>query len=155
VHQVFDELRRWPTIQSQFTPHKKRFLIENQYRNEISVIVGPIAEDFPFLFDLTGSKNPDPTDPWLIAAAKVLGWTVVTDERQLIRLPPAKPSGAVYRRTRVLFGGRNCLGRSSPSLSRPRHHEDDLARSRRVIGEAGGTARARQHSERHRGRALG
>jgi hypothetical protein len=83
VHQVYDELRRWPAIQSQFTPHKKQFLIENQYRNEIAVIAGQIADDFPFLFDLTGSKNPDPADPWLIAASKVLGWTLVTDERQL------------------------------------------------------------------------
>jgi hypothetical protein len=81
VEQVFDELRRWPEIQNYFKPVKKLFLID-QYTPEISAMAGQIAEDFPFLFDLTGTRNPDPADPWLIAAAKVLGWTVVTDERQ-------------------------------------------------------------------------
>ncbi len=81
VEQVFDELRRWPKIQGLFKPIKKTFLI-SQYTNEIAVFVGQIAEDFPFLFDLTGSRNPDPADPWLIAASKILGWTLVTDERQ-------------------------------------------------------------------------
>ena len=45
-------------------------------------MAGQIAEDFSFLFDLTGSRNPDPADPWLIAAGKILGWTVITDERK-------------------------------------------------------------------------
>ncbi|WP_371260229.1 DUF4411 family protein [Bradyrhizobium sp. BTAi1] len=40
------------------------------------------ADDFEFLFDQWGTRNPDPADPWLLAAAKVLGWTVVTDERK-------------------------------------------------------------------------
>jgi hypothetical protein len=82
VHQVYDELRRWPAIRSSFTPYKKQFLIENQYRTEISVLVGQISDDFPDLYDLTGSRNPDSADPWLIASAKVLGWTLITDERQ-------------------------------------------------------------------------
>jgi hypothetical protein len=82
VEQVFDELRRWPHIQAEFKPLKKQFLIR-QYRPQIAALAGQIAEDFPFLFDLTGSRNPDPADPWLIAAAKVLGWTVITDERKL------------------------------------------------------------------------
>lgn len=82
VEQVYDELRRWPDIQSRFTPIKKQFIIPNQYRIEISSLVGSISDDFPFLYDLTGIKNPDPADPWLIAAAKIMGWAVVTDERQ-------------------------------------------------------------------------
>lgn len=81
VHQVYDELRRWPDIQSRFTPIRKQFFVEDQYRTEIASLVGQISDDFPFLYDLTGLKNPDPADPWLIASAKVLGWTVVTDER--------------------------------------------------------------------------
>lgn len=81
VEQVYDELRRWPEIQGRFTPVKKQFLIE-QYTPEISALVGQIAEDFEFLFDLTGTRNPDPADPWLIASAKILGWTLVTDERK-------------------------------------------------------------------------
>jgi hypothetical protein len=81
VEQVYDELRRWPDIQSRFKPIKKQFLIKDQYRHEISSLAGQISEDFPFLYDLAGSKNPDPADPWLIAASKVMGWAVVTDER--------------------------------------------------------------------------
>ena len=65
-----------------FRPYKKVFIIRNQYIADIANTVGQISEDFPFLYHLTGVRNPDPADPWLIAAAKVLGWTVVTDERQ-------------------------------------------------------------------------
>jgi hypothetical protein len=82
VEQVYDELRRWPHLQEEFKPIKKQFLIEDQHTSAIANLVGQIAEDFEFLFDLSGTRNPDPADPWLIAAAKVLGWTVVTDERK-------------------------------------------------------------------------
>ncbi|TWB04673.1 uncharacterized protein DUF4411 [Bradyrhizobium stylosanthis] len=82
VEQVFDELRRWPHLQEQFKPIKKQFLIQDQYIPAIASMAGQIAEDFEFLFDQSGSRNPDPADPWLIAAAKVMGWTVVTDERK-------------------------------------------------------------------------
>lgn len=81
VEQVYDELRRWPHLQSQFTPIKKQFLAE-QYTPEIAAVVGQIADDFPFLFDLTGTRNPDPADPWLIAVGRIMGWTVITDERK-------------------------------------------------------------------------
>jgi Domain of unknown function (DUF4411) len=81
VEQVYDELRRWPHIQGEFKPIKKEFLVE-QYTSQIASMAGQIADDFDFLFDLTGTRNPDPADPWLIAAAKVLGWTVITDERK-------------------------------------------------------------------------
>ena len=43
--------------------------------------VGYISEQFDFLFDLTGSRNPDPADPWLIGCAKHYGYTLVTDQR--------------------------------------------------------------------------
>jgi Domain of unknown function (DUF4411) len=79
VEQVYDELRRWPNLQEQFKPIKKQFLIDDQHVPTIASLVGQIAEDFEFLFD---QSNPDPADPWLIAAAKVLGWTVITDERK-------------------------------------------------------------------------
>lgn len=81
VEQVYDELRRWPHLQAEFKAIKKQFLID-QYTPEISALAGQIADDFEFLFDLTGTRNPDPADPWLIAAGKVLGWTVITDERK-------------------------------------------------------------------------
>jgi hypothetical protein len=81
VEQVYDELRRWPLIQSRFKPIRKKFLVQI-YTPEISRLAGQIADDFSFLFYLTGVRNPDPADPWLIAAGKVLGWTVITDERK-------------------------------------------------------------------------
>ena len=82
VEQVYDELRRWPHLQEQFKPIKKQFLIDDQHASSVASLVGQIAEDFEFLFDQSGSRNPDPADPWLIAAGKVLGWTVITDERK-------------------------------------------------------------------------
>jgi hypothetical protein len=81
VEQLYDELRRWPHIQQEFRPIKKQFLVQ-QHTAEIAAQAGQIAEDFEFLFDLTGVRNPDSADPWLIAAGKILGWTVVTDERK-------------------------------------------------------------------------
>lgn len=55
----------------------------DQYSPEVTALVGYISDNFDFLFDLTGSKNPDPADPWLIGCAKVFGYTLVTDERPL------------------------------------------------------------------------
>ena len=65
VEQVFDELRRWPDIKENFLPFKKVMLV-NQYIPEILSHVGYISENFDFIFDLIGPKNPDPADPWLI-----------------------------------------------------------------------------------------
>ena len=81
VDQVYDELRRWPHIQAEFKPIKEQFLCD-QYQTEIASLAGQISEDFEFLYDLTGSRNPDPADPWLIAVSKILGWTLITDERK-------------------------------------------------------------------------
>ena len=81
VEQVIDELRRWPEIQALFKPLKKEMLVE-QYIPEINALVGFVSENFDFLFDLTGTKNPDPADPWLIGCAKHYGYTLVTDERK-------------------------------------------------------------------------
>ena len=55
----------------------------DQYHADVLSFVGFISETFDFLYDLSGSRNPDPADPWLIACAKVFGHTLVTDERQL------------------------------------------------------------------------
>ena len=52
-----------------------------QYHPDVLAFVGYISDSFEFLYDLSGSKNPDPADPWLIGGAKVFGHTLVTDER--------------------------------------------------------------------------
>lgn len=78
---MHDELRRWPEVQARFWAVKKAMYV-NQHHPDVVEWAGRIADDFEFLFDLTGSKNPDPADPWLIACAKVYGYTLVTDERQ-------------------------------------------------------------------------
>jgi hypothetical protein len=59
-----------------------RHVLVEQYTSEIAAVAGQIADDFEFLFDLTGTRNPDPADPWFIASARILGWTVITDERK-------------------------------------------------------------------------
>ncbi|WP_409567551.1 DUF4411 family protein [Methylobacterium sp. J-030] len=82
VEQVLDELRRWPDLRSRLVRRKSKFVIKNQYGPGIAAIAGSISDDFEFLFDMSGSRNPDPADPWLIAAAKHHGWCVITDERQ-------------------------------------------------------------------------
>lgn len=81
VEQVFDELKRWPDVRNRFWPLRDQ-MKANQYHADVQQIVGYISDNFEFLFDLTGSKNPDPADPWLIGCAKVFGYTLVTDERQ-------------------------------------------------------------------------
>lgn len=80
VEQVFDELRRWPDIQDRFLPYKKTMEVA-QYIGPVMEHVGYISEAFPDLYDLTGTKNPDPADPWLIGCAKHYGYCLVTDER--------------------------------------------------------------------------
>lgn len=80
VEQVFDEMKRWPDICAKFQPVKKAMCVE-QYIPEVLAQVGYISEQFDFLYDLTGSRNPDPADPWLIGCAKHYGFTLVTDER--------------------------------------------------------------------------
>ena len=50
-----------------------------------------VQDNAPFLFQQVGGKNPDPADPWLIAVAKVHGYTVVTNEKatSTSRIPAA------------------------------------------------------------------
>lgn len=78
--QVFDELKRWPEVRDLFWPHRE-IMRAYQYTPEVLDWVGRISDNFEFLYDLSGAKNPDPADPWLIACARVYGYTLVTDER--------------------------------------------------------------------------
>ena len=81
VEQVFDEMKRFPEVRERFWPHRQSMLID-QYNDDVMAFVGYISDSFEFLYDLSGSSNPDPADPWLIAGAKIFGHTLVTDERQ-------------------------------------------------------------------------
>ncbi len=81
VEQVFDEMKRFPEVRERFFPHRQSMLID-QYDARVMAFVGYISDSFEFLYDLSGSSNPDPADPWLIAGAKIFGHTLVTDERQ-------------------------------------------------------------------------
>lgn len=81
VEQVFAELRRWPDVRDLLRPFRKEMCVD-QYVPEVLSFVGYISEQFDFLYDLSGSKNPDPADPWLIGCAKHYGLTLVTDERR-------------------------------------------------------------------------
>lgn len=81
VEQVFGELKKWPDVRTMFWA-KRTALRVDQYHPDVMAMVGYISDNHEYLFDLSGSKNPDPADPWLIACAKVFGYTLVTDERQ-------------------------------------------------------------------------
>lgn len=81
VAQVFDEMKRFPEVRERFWPYRDSMLID-QYQEEVMSFVGYISDSFEFLYDLSGSANPDPADPWLIAGARVFGHTLVTDERR-------------------------------------------------------------------------
>lgn len=83
VRQVLDELKRFDEAYSKLSPVRAKFEIEpsRQFCSEVSEVIECIADLKPSLFEQFGGKNPDPADPWLIAVAKVHGFTVVTDER--------------------------------------------------------------------------
>lgn len=81
VSQVFGELKRWPEVRERFWPLRNEMKVD-QYDDAVLRFVGYISDTFDFLYDLSGSKNPDPADPWLIACARVFRHTLVTDERQ-------------------------------------------------------------------------
>ena len=82
VEQVFDEMKQFQDVRNLFWPHRETMRVD-QYHADVMSFVGFVSETFEFLYDLSGSRNPDPADPWLIACAKVFGHTLVTDERQL------------------------------------------------------------------------
>lgn len=81
VSQVYDEMKRFPEVRNLFWPLRQSMKV-NQDTMEVFQTVGYISEEFGFLYDLSGTKNPDPADPWLIACAKVYGYTLITDERK-------------------------------------------------------------------------
>lgn len=80
VAQVFDELKRFETVRNRFWPHRDAMRVD-QYHADVLTFVGYISDTFDFLYDLSGARNPDPADPWLIGCARVFGYTLVTDER--------------------------------------------------------------------------
>lgn len=82
VRQVWDEIeRRWPKIHARLKLHRKQFLVSDA---DLYSLVGvaevrAIQQHHGKLINELGSGNP--ADPLLIAGAKVLAATVVTDER--------------------------------------------------------------------------
>lgn len=63
-----------------FWPHRNAMKVD-QWHPDVLSFVGYISDSFEFLYDLSGEKNPDPADPWLIGCASVFGHVLVTDER--------------------------------------------------------------------------
>lgn len=82
VRQVIGELRKFPEAYSKLFPFHTKFEIEasKQLCVQVSEIIDIIGNTAPGLYEQLGGKNPDPADPWLIAVAKVHGFTLVTDE---------------------------------------------------------------------------
>jgi hypothetical protein len=85
VRQVFDEIQSDVPVYKILGPHRSTFVvpIEEQYAPEVQAIVERIGNDAPFLVPLTGGKNPEPADPFLIAVAAAYGYTLVTNESPL------------------------------------------------------------------------
>jgi len=85
VRQVFDELKKHAPAFKILSPHKAKFVISlaDQYCPEVSEHIETLGNGASYLWPQTGSKNPDPADPWLIAVAVHHSYTVVTNESSL------------------------------------------------------------------------
>ncbi len=74
-------------------PYRSIIEIESKYEftTEMQEIMEEIGNKAKWLWEQTGTGNPDPADPWLIGIAKTLGYTVVTNEgqRREKRIPAA------------------------------------------------------------------
>jgi len=93
IRQVFGELRKWPVSLGMLKPYRSIIEIESKYEftTEMQEIMEEIGNKAKWLWEQTGTGNPDPADPWLIGIAKTLGYTVVTNEgqRREKRIPAA------------------------------------------------------------------
>lgn len=84
IRQVFGELKKHTIPIGMIKPHRSIFEVrpEDQYTTEVQAIIDELGNKAPWLWEQTGTGNPDPADPWLIAIGKSCGYTVVTNERQ-------------------------------------------------------------------------
>jgi Domain of unknown function (DUF4411) len=93
IRQVFGELKKWPIALGMLKPHRSIFEVkpEDQYTTEVQAVIDELGNKARWLWEQTGTGNPDPADPWLIGVAKTLGYTVVTNEgqRKEKRIPAA------------------------------------------------------------------
>jgi len=83
---VFEELKQQDDMISRWA--KKNRCLFKELDQEQTTEVSNIVRQFPLLVDT--DKTVEDADPFLIALAKVYGWTVVTQERPR-RSPDAKP----------------------------------------------------------------
>lgn len=93
VRQTFDELKRHGPQYEILKPHREIFQVatEDQFNGGTAELIEILGNEAGYLWEQTGGKNPDPADPWLIAVATILGYTVVTNEspRSIMRIPAA------------------------------------------------------------------
>jgi Domain of unknown function (DUF4411) len=93
LRQVFGELKKWQTALGVLKPHRSIYEVkpEAQYTTEVQAVIDDLGNRAPWLWEQTGTGNPDPADPWLIGVAKIRGYTVVTNEgqRKEKRIPAA------------------------------------------------------------------
>ena len=82
VRQVFEELEnRFPDVHARLKPYRSQVLVPDGilYGADAIAEMRAIQKHHPKLIDPLGGGNP--ADPFLIAAGKVTGGIVVTDER--------------------------------------------------------------------------
>jgi hypothetical protein len=93
VRQTFDELKRFGPVNDILKDHRDTFQIsaEDQFHEDVSVLIEILGNEAPYLWEQTGGRNPDPADPWIVAVAAKYGFTVVTNEspRSVMRIPAA------------------------------------------------------------------
>ena len=84
VRQVFGELKKHKEAYKILKPHEKSFILstELQYSSHVQAKLEIVKKEAGHLWQQVGGKNPDPADPWLIAAASAHSYTLVTDESQ-------------------------------------------------------------------------
>lgn len=91
VRQVFGELKTHGTVNQELAPHRHKLVVpvEEQFAISVQKYLDLIGDHAPFLYEVTGGRNPDPADPYLVAVAAAHGYTVVTNEspRSVMKIP--------------------------------------------------------------------
>lgn len=83
VRETFDELKRFAPQFEILKSHRDKFQIraDEQFDQRVSECIEHLGNSARYLWEQHGGKNPDPADPWIVAVAKVYGYTVVTNEK--------------------------------------------------------------------------
>jgi hypothetical protein len=127
VRQALDEVKRFDGPAAILKPHREilQLPIEEQYCEEVAKRIEYLSKHANYLWALTGGKNPDPADPWLVGAASVHGYTLVTNEspRKIKRIPAACKLDGI--KARCIRGPHFLLKTGLVAKAEPEHIDPD------------------------------